>query len=279
MFAVLDKVLSAKTAAQVHKARQPEETRGARPKHTLTPDEFFELFNSGIPQIRIAELTGLSRERIRQIYDRQFRELFGGKSGRERFSAYTLKRRLAQADQKAKERERKVAELNPVIDQARAAGCTVNFVLRKKGRKTTRDIEPRLLDINGRRCLIYPSISRSAIQGEGGKRRYVSVRVSHGTVLGVEAVVLRTTVRKHPEHTFVIPSKALLRAYFNPPKDSAALYIAAEPLSPYNNHFPRVDYWNYEDAWHLLPPSKRARVASPPSTGKKGARPPRITRA
>src|SRR5215211_3298935 len=173
MSAVYNKVPSARKAAQVYSARRPTETRGARPKHSLTARQFFELFSSGIPQTRIAELAGLSRERVRQIYNRDFRDLFQGESGRKRFSAYVLNKRLVQA----KERQRKVfAELHPIMERAHAAGCTVDFIFRKKDRHTKREIERSLLAINGQRCLIYPSASRAAITTEGRKRRYVYIR-------------------------------------------------------------------------------------------------------
>jgi hypothetical protein len=261
MFPVLDKIFRRNAGGHIYSARRPTETRGARPRHNLTAQQFFELFNLGIPQIRIAELTGLSRERIRQIYNRDFRGLFGDESGRERFAAYVLNRRLAQAAERAKERERKVfADLHPVIERARAAGCTVNFILRKKD-KPLHEIEPRLLAINGHPCLIYPSVSRAAIQGKGSKRRYVSVNVLYESLLAVQAVVIRTLVRRQPEYIFVIPANVVLKAYFAVLQKTARLYLPTVKTSPYNNQFPRIEHWKYEDAWHLLSP-KHARSRS-----------------
>lgn len=252
MSAVYNKVPSARKAAQVYSARRPTETRGARPKHSLTARQFFELFSSGIPQTRIAELAGLSRERVRQIYNRDFRDLFQGESGRKRFSAYLLNKRLVQA----KERQRKVfTELHPIVERAHAAGCTVDFIY-KRDCNANREIERRLLAINGRRCLIYPSVSRAALQGRGCKRRYLSITVSYDLLSHVQAVVIRTKARKHAEHIFLIPSKVLLKAYFAPFKPSTRLYISVEKLAPYQNQFPRVDYWKYEDAWDLLRPKQ-----------------------
>jgi len=250
---VFNNVASAKKAAQVYGARRPNETRGARPRHSLTTEDFFQLFNSGIPHIRIAELTGLSRERIRQIFNRDFRDLFGGESGRKRFSTYTQKKRAAQAYQNAKERERKIFyELKPIIERARDAGCTVDFIFRKKNRNTKREIEPRLLAINGHRCLIYPSVSRATAPAQSCKRRYLWITASYHSLSHVRAVVIRTKARKHAVHIFVIPSKILLKAYFTPFKQRTTLHFCVEKLPPYQNQFPRVDYWKYENAWQLL---------------------------
>jgi hypothetical protein len=248
---VLNRVLPPKPPRQVHTTRRLNETRGARPKHNLATEDFFELFNSGIPQVRIAELTGLSRERIRQIYNRDFRDLFGGESGRKRFSAYVLNKRHVQA----KERQRKIfAELHPIMARARAAGCTVNFIWRKEDHNSIREIEPRLLAINGHQCLIYPSVSRAAFQGKGRKRRYVSVDVSYDSLLAVQAVVIRTAVKRQPEYIFVIPSKVVLKAYFCGFRETARLYLPTVKIPPYNNQFPRIEHWIHERAWHLLPP-------------------------
>ena len=64
---------------------------------------------------------------------------------------------------------------------------------------------------------------------------------------------LRTFINEFPEHIFVIPSKVLLKSYFTTVMESSVIYLPTEKLAEYLNQRPRVDFWQYENAWHLLP--------------------------
>ena len=62
-------------------------------KITMGFEELFDAFQSDcITQSQIAKINGVSRERIRQIYDKWFADLFDGKKGLDRVKACTIVR-------------------------------------------------------------------------------------------------------------------------------------------------------------------------------------------
>src|SRR5215203_3091765 len=87
-------------AVQAAKDNWNEQLGRRRVKRNVTFDQLFNLFNSDMRQIRIAEIVGLSRERVRQIYDSYFRDLYDARSGRQRYHAYTREKRLHEAEQR-----------------------------------------------------------------------------------------------------------------------------------------------------------------------------------
>src|SRR6185437_1125180 len=115
-------------AVQAAKARWDAREKYRSSKHNLTFEELFEYFKADcVRQTRVAELAGITRQRIHQIYNKWFRDLFEGKSGHDRRHACTLENRQV-------ELKRAEAELfedpfvKKIVQKARTAGCTVEAI-------------------------------------------------------------------------------------------------------------------------------------------------------
>ena len=157
--------------------------------------------------------------------------------------------------------ERQAAELfadrkrGALVGRIRAAGCEVGAVLRCR-HGVLCGVYANLLLVNGHLCSIHlwTTIERTS---KCTRRFYISVPLSYYKLMEVEAVLFYTAVPNLPEHVFVVPS-ALLRArvFGSSSQDTKAVYLPVEKLPVYNNVYPRIDYWEYENAWWILPPKK-----------------------
>jgi len=63
-------------------------------------NEWLEYFSTNCVRFRgLARQTGVSYQRVQQIYDKYFRELFDERDGRQRYRACTLERRAIEVKQ------------------------------------------------------------------------------------------------------------------------------------------------------------------------------------
>jgi hypothetical protein len=251
-------LMLAHPAVQAAKARWDagEKKRRHLVRHNLTFERLFELFKANHHSMNaIGEeiaIGHISRERVRQIYDKYFRELFEGQSGHERFSACMLKRRLA----RFKDSENKLFEspiIKAIVESARRAGCKVKAVPNAdlEHGKSCGSVRPTTLMINGYKCSVHFSLV--ARRPRERKRFYGQVALSYSVLREVDVFIAHTAIAGFPQRTFVIPSSFLLKLYFTPLNIKwKVLYLPLEQLPVYNNRRPRFDIWQYEDAWHLL---------------------------
>jgi|GEM_PF-6546447 len=226
-------------------------------RHNLTFEDFFEYFKADcVRHTRVAELTGLSRERIRQIYNRYFREIFDNKSGRQRGKACTLENRLVKVNRTENELFETDTIIKTVVEKARAAGCEVRSIPYIKDDMLTGAIDVNALLVNGHRCAVH-SLSYG-FRRKGLKRVYTCIRMPFAELVATEAVILFTSVAEFDEHLFVMPSSTLREVVFgnDPTAMAKTIYLPTEKLPIYNNQRPRIDWWEYEEAWHLLPPKQ-----------------------
>lgn len=77
--------------------------------------------------------------------------------------------------------------------------------------------------------------------------------MTYTKLLEVEAVIGHLAAEGHPERLFVVPSQVLQERVFRPPLTSMrkVVYFPYERTRTYK---PLIDYRQYENAWHLLPP-------------------------
>jgi hypothetical protein len=134
--------------------------------------------------------------------------------------------------------------LGLVWDQALAHGLSVKRFVLKMGLWNRGPSSRRLL-IQGYRC--YVSISRSACQPSGA-RKYAHHMV---VKLKTDFEILVSDVPDYKRRIFVLPWAEL---------KSTDIYVPLEKLPVYKNRRPQIDWWAYENAWHLLKKTGAERV-------------------
>ena len=143
--------------------------------------------------------------------------------------------------------------LRHVIHAARALGHRVEIAAVKEtwqGGSVIRE----LLIVNGHPCTFQCSSNR--FTNRRAKRSYTKTMVSYSTLRLGSAAIICTLVSDTLPHVFVIPSSVLLATYFAVPKRTAMLWLPVERLPPYKNMHPKIDYWQYENAWPIYPASE-----------------------
>ena len=240
----------------VQAAKAKWDTAGniTRRKHNASFEDWLEYFKSDCVRFEaIGDEVGLTRERVRQIYNDHFCELFEGKSGRERVQACTLESRHV----KTKRSESELFENDPVVrvvvEKARAVGCRVSAVPTLSEGVPTGSVWARRVLVNGHLCSLHRLQQVWSLRATC--RRYAHASVSLTTLAEVGACIFHVTLENLPVRTFVIPSLDLQsrKRGSGPKKAAASIYFPTEKLPTNPQGCKGHDWWQYEDAWHLLP--------------------------
>jgi AraC-like DNA-binding protein len=225
-----------------------------RPKHGKSFDYFFKKFTEDkISFAKISTEVGVSRQSICELYNRTFAALFGNSTGQERFLSGRKKLRLKRLSMA----ERKLLSegaLKRISKLAKSAGLPV--VALPQAHSPSR-LTTRFLCINGRKCLIRQS---EAIFSPREKMRYFRFTLKQNSLREADFAILYAKTKKSGELIFVLPV-AVLRAAHYPKscKGSKSVYVPDKRVKSHHS-LPKVDYWDYENAWHLLvPPKKRSK--------------------
>jgi hypothetical protein len=216
-------------------------------KSRLSFDELFRLFLAEKSITEIAQLSGVTKQAMQQLYERRFRPFFEA-SGRERLRTRTKTR----ANERERQRARELLsndKLAPVVEKALALGLPVAAIPCVKKGVPTGGLEPTLLTINGKRCSI--NHTRACFLPSSRQRRlYSRAGLSFRTLIDVDVTIIHVAVEQFPEHTFVIPSRVLRRAYFSPLRTiEKPIFLPVEPM---RTSRARVNFYRYEDAWEYL---------------------------
>lgn len=245
-------------AVQAVKARF--EKHKDKRKITLTFEELFDLFiTPEATPISIAKRGGVSVQAVGKMYDAFFRDLFGDESVMER------RARCMRKKASAKIKEDAVALLSEgvvgtVVANARAAGCDVTAIEKRKKEFPTGLVRNEIL-VNGHRCGVRHLHARW--RPNNCKRWFTRLVLYRSTLSEMDAVLFRTTVKGYPKHTFVVPSTRLLAAYFaSGNKPAVWITIPLEKRRKNQTVSPRLAWWQYENAWHLLPMKHTAPVST-----------------
>jgi hypothetical protein len=200
-------------------------------------DELKDLFDKGLTQKAIAKLAGVSRERIRQLHAAYFAPF--DLSGRERYKIIT------------KERQKQKAT-------AHAEAIDKLWALKMAGLEKGLNVEPIITDyspvrcynnlarVNGHLCGVHyaKSTSHPSIH-----RSYFNVNISRSLIENTEFTIIFTGEDARP--AFILPSKIISDLQWRG-RPHKTIYLPEKKLLPYNNQYPKIDWWNYMEAWHQL---------------------------
>ncbi len=250
-------------AVQEAKARWDagENRRRLVGRHNIGFEEWFEYFKANCHRMStLGEHAGISRERVRQIYNKHFRSLFGERSGVERLKACTAEQRLVSA----KRQENDLfadPEVRPIITQALAAGCTVAAIKQSNQTNMAYLVRTRIVLINGY-VVSLRTIRNKHKTSPGLRRFYAHATLSRASLESEDATIIRTAAAGCQERIFVLPNTVLIEKYFVTTKNKASIYLPLEKLPVYRNSMTKINWWLYENAWHLLPPKEYSSPAS-----------------
>ena len=238
------------SALQAARVRWKANTSRHHTHHALTFDELFRLFENNCNTTTIARKVGISSERVRQLYGKYFQKLLGGKS--------ISNRRRSQIIAQQKTRTRRSAEeflgsagMRTILKKARSAGWKVKIIPCARSGIFSGAVLTRVVKINGRRCSLH-HLTKAFKTSPKARRDYARTTISERTIGSVDTLVVRSTIEGFPEHTFIIPAAHVRRLLVSTEKKEVSLYFPIEHLPVYKNSRPRLDMWEYEDAWHFL---------------------------
>ena len=203
-------------------------------KIRLTHAELLDLFSSDCNTFGdIAVFCGVTRQRIHQIYDRDFKHLVPlHKTGHDRHKVCTRKRRI----HKVKQSLLADPVLLSIVEKASSHGVVAAPVAFTNGTTAS----SKYLRLNGYVCLIACATRSWPIRKGAGTQYYRVARRGY----------------KHMDHKFliaVLPGQTLVI-----PREAAdtvrgkVIYINLHGPSGYNNIRPVVDWFQYSDRWDLL---------------------------
>jgi len=226
-----------------------------RTKNKLSFRRLFKCFNEMRPLEEISLEAEISAERIRQLYNKYFRNLvFDGKSIRTRTTERTFQKRLRRKQKAARILFAHDPFVKHVIAQTQTQGFTVKPIsYHHQGQPTSRILKKSIV-INDRACLLH-KIGKTFRGGTRGQE-YARVNLAPDTTdIDAHVIVVRTLVGQY--QVFIVPVQDVRNAYPKKSRDlDTRLYI---PITPplHGGHKPRIHFKNYKEAWHLLSASPK----------------------
>lgn len=212
-------------------------------KIALNFDELMKLCSNDCNAFaQIAESGEVSRERIRQLYQEIFADITPGRpDGRTRFKVCARKRGI----QRAADDFKHYSKFTLIIEEATKRGYEIKPVLTKYSRRPNRKYfsKTKLL-INS----YLVGVVKTTSQCKAGKRTYFVLPV--GSAIKVTKFMIGIVGEKSESKIYIIPTEILLELLGD--RNKFYIYIPVKKLPPYHNMRPRVDWWQYLDAWHLL---------------------------
>lgn len=209
---------------------------GSYKKFNISIEEFRNLVMQGKTQEEIGQISGVTRERVRQLYNKYLRAEFG--VGWIRRVSLNDELRERKRDEDAKKKP-KLALLKSILD---VVGLKFEVVAGQYHWLA----HPSKVLINGYRCKLY--WCKTALPTHE-KSNHIYYR-ANGAGDSVEwADFLIVMCGFHGEQTFVLPSKLVRETY---PSYRTIMHIPAERYEVYNNQYPKLPWWNYYEAWSQL---------------------------
>jgi hypothetical protein len=231
--------------------RQFEKGNYAR-KRTLTFDELFERFKRNATLTSVAKEMGVTQPAAAEMHKRHFLKLLGSvKESTDRRMQTKRENRLKLEKEKLFHKPRLVH----IVKEASKRGCEVDVIptdSEDRG-KDIRLLRMKTILINGYVCAIHRVANKT--KSPFGSRSYAKVNLSLVRLEETDVTIIRTEVRGHSAHTFVIPNNVLIETFFkNCTKRILHVSVPLENLPVYNNKQMKLPYWQYESRWDLLPP-------------------------
>lgn len=203
-------------------------------------DELYRQFETNKPYAEIAATYGVSRQRIQQIYKQYFQPWMS--TPKERRAA-----RLAESNLgKVASHMRAIPKLEVLRTAVESLGLRMEPVatVRLPNRASH-----YFVDIEGHRCKVQTT-AKSALMSSRGHRSYWRFNLTRHTLEQCEYNIF-IAGSEGLENFFIVPSKLIVDTLlFTRPYKTA--YIATQNLEPYNNQLPKLNFWNYHEAWAQL---------------------------
>ncbi len=220
----------------------------ARPcnKVALSFDEIINLFKTCGSFAEMAEKIGVSREYVRQIYKKYFFEIFGDNFARDKQKEGTKEKKKLSHEKIEKELFSK-KPFSSIVGSAKLAGCDVHITSSNENGH----VKLKQLLVNGHLCSL--KTMSTSFTPPGGNRSFVHASVGKPTDEKIRFIIFYYKVKGFPERIFVVPYKIIEDIFFKSKnKKRVDLNIPTKKCPVYNNRTPLLDWWGYENAWHLI---------------------------
>jgi|GEM_PF-4626655 len=218
----------------VQAAKARFERNAYRRKGSLSFEQLFELFGNDCSSMEdIAGLDGTTKQAVNFLYHRYFRGLTSRKDGHHRRKICIIKKRIA-----AKKSEPVDGVVRKIWLIAKKEGFKVGKAL-GKDRKSW--FLTQTISIENKNCRVH-HLQRASSKGHARLNANSPLLKRH------EFLIVIRTIPGFPETIFIIPTKVILEVLGE--RSNRKIDLPCKK----DNHLPkpRVDFWQYEQAWHLL---------------------------
>ena len=180
----------------------------------------------------------ISREAIRQLYERYFAELFPERPRHQALHTLHALHRLRE------EREKHLTEgvLGEVARRAQKAGYRVDTL------RTENSWKKRTILVNNKVCRVL-QIKSVCKPCPGAIMLYFHSNIPVANLSKFDFYIVVTSMFGFPTRFFVVSSKTLAQTGGKALKH---IYVPFKQRPVYNNHYGKIRWWDHEDAWHLL---------------------------
>lgn len=209
-------------------------------------EEWFRHFQSDEKSLfpRLAKHYGVARESIRLTYTRYFADVFQKTAG-ERVRACIVAREAKAAlcrEQRALEQSN-ILFIRTVTARLGVAFRYVPHTKRPHQRHT------RVL-LNGALCELH--VCSQEYNPGNTKNRYAHAHLTRRSLNECAYMLVHVSIEGHPEHCFVLPCDVLQARFAAATAETHTVYIPLGRPSYRTNNIPKVDWWQYADAWHVF---------------------------
>lgn len=206
-------------------------------------DKYLGLFSQDCNSFAdIARLENLTRQRVSQVYGKYYKGLFPGRpNGWARVKICTVKKHKALAGE---------VPLGGIIHNIclLAKENELDFQLIPMGQSSGPPFNRKNLIVNHKLC--HVSVCSQVWRPSKNVRFISDFQDSRWQHEQPQFLIAVQNIPHHPKRYFILPFGELLGRYRQ--GDGAVRFtIPLEKLSVCSKH-PRLDFWQYEDAWHLL---------------------------
>jgi hypothetical protein len=215
-------------------------------KVTVSFDEMFNFFDTCISYSEIAEKIGVSREYVRQIYNKYFCKIFGESLIKDKQKEGTKEKKKLSHEKIEKELFSK-KPFSSIVGSAKLAGCDVHITSSNENGH----VKLKQLLVNGHLCSL--KTMSTSFTPPGGTRSFVHASVGKPTDEKIRFIIFYYKVKGFPERIFVVSYKIIEDIFFKSKnKKRVDINIPTKKCPVYNNRIPLLDWWKYENAWHLI---------------------------
>lgn len=224
-------------------------------------DELFDLFsNDCISFFDIGLKFGLSRgEEVRQIYNKYFKKFLREKSGMARQKVCSRLSKLSKLSSAANKFNQLPVvkslleitggklEIKPVVSYHYRSGVKIKYLQYVK-------FSGRFITINGYKCLVKNVFAWQRMS-DYALRLHLRINISRSSLMNTDFLII-VSEKDGEKLFFIIPVSMILGIF---PDKTKRLFICIPSTNiVYHNQPPRIDFWKYEKAWHLLEMPKHA---------------------